>query len=227
MLIIGYCDIAFQMELAYHVAPASYVTFVTHHLRGSAAQWWESHRNTLPAGTVTTWEEFQTAFHARHIPKGLMHQKKKEFHKLTQGKMTVDEYQRKFLDLSRYAEDDVDTDARKQERFLEGLHSDLQNALCLHDFTDFATLVSNAFQAETSRAAYQESLKRTRDVGTSSGQPAQKRRVWILHNFFRQAIPAPRPSYVAPRLPPTPRQMTCPRWTAQYYGSSPRTWNLS
>ena len=31
-------DIAFQME-SYNVAPASYVNFATHHLRGSAAQW--------------------------------------------------------------------------------------------------------------------------------------------------------------------------------------------
>ena len=78
-------DIAFQME-SYNVAPASCVTFATHHLRGSAAQWWESHKNMLPAGTDTTWLEFQTAFRARHIPQGLMHQKKTEFRKLTQGK---------------------------------------------------------------------------------------------------------------------------------------------
>jgi hypothetical protein len=45
----------------------------------------------LPVGTVTTWQEFQLAFRARHIPQGLMDQKKKEFHKLTHGKMTVDE----------------------------------------------------------------------------------------------------------------------------------------
>ena len=67
----------------------------------------------LPAETVTTWQEFQLAFHARHIPRGLMDQKKKEFRKLSQGTMNVDEYQRKFLELSRYAADDVYTDARK------------------------------------------------------------------------------------------------------------------
>ena len=105
-------DILFEMESA-NVAPDSYVTFATFHLKGPAAQWWESHRHMLPDGTVTTWQEFQIAFRARHIPRGLMDQKKKEFRKLTQDKMTVDEYQRKFLDLSRYAEDDVYTDAHK------------------------------------------------------------------------------------------------------------------
>jgi hypothetical protein len=56
-------DILFKMESA-NVAPASYVTFAVFHLKGPAAQWWESHRHILPAGTVTTWQEFQSAFRA-------------------------------------------------------------------------------------------------------------------------------------------------------------------
>ena len=75
------CDITFEMESA-NVAPANYVTFAAYHLKGPAAQWWDSHRRMLPAGTVTTWIEFQTAFCARHIPQGLM-DKKKEFRNLT------------------------------------------------------------------------------------------------------------------------------------------------
>ena len=79
-----------------------------------------------------------------------MDQKKKEFRKISQGSMTVDEYQRKFLELSRYAADDICTDARKQEKFHEGLHPDIKLALVAHDCADFATLVSQAFRTETS-----------------------------------------------------------------------------
>ena len=89
-------DILSEMESA-NVAPTSYVTFVAFHLKGSAAQWWESHRCTLPTGTVVTWQEFQLAFRAWHIPQGLMDQKKEEFLKLIQGKTTVVDYHRKFL----------------------------------------------------------------------------------------------------------------------------------
>ena len=121
--------------------------------------------------------------------------------------MTVDEYQRKFLELSRYAEDDVCTDARKQEKFREGLHPDIKLALAIHEAADFATLVSQSFRVETALVERQESLKRTRDVGPSSGQPAQKRLVWIPHNVFHRPAPTPRPSYFAPRLPPPPRQL--------------------
>ena len=104
-----------------------------------------------------------------------MDQKKKEFCKLSQGPMTVDEYQRKFLELSRYAADEVCTDARKQEKFREGLHPDIKLALVAHDCADFAMLVSQAFRTETGPTEYKESLKCTRDVGPSSGHPTQKR----------------------------------------------------
>src|SRR4051812_40514999 len=81
-------EIAVQMESAV-VSSDCYVTFATYHPRGPAAQWWESHRFALPDGTVTTWQEFHSAFRAWHIPQGLMHQKKEEFRKLRQGKTTV------------------------------------------------------------------------------------------------------------------------------------------
>src|ERR1041385_9223352 len=202
-------DIAFQMESA-DVSPASYLTFATYHLRGPAAQWWESHRLALPDGTVTTWQEFQLAFRAWHLPQGLMDKKKEDFRQLRQGQTTVDEYHRKFLELSRYAERDVATDARKQERFHEGLHPEIELALLLHDCADFATLVSKAFQVETALTKHHESLKRARDASPSSIRPAQKLRVWLPHNIFHRPAPTLRPSYAAPCLPPTLRQLTIP-----------------
>ena len=60
-------DIAYEMESA-RVAEADHVTFATYFLKGPAAQWWASHRQTLPAGTVVTWAEFQAAFRGHHIP---------------------------------------------------------------------------------------------------------------------------------------------------------------
>ena len=40
---------------------------------------------------------------------------------LKQGNMTVSEYQDKFIQLSRYALEEVADDERKQEQFIEGL----------------------------------------------------------------------------------------------------------
>jgi hypothetical protein len=47
--------------------------------------------------------------------------KKEEFLALKQGPMLVSEYRDRFLQLSRYAPEDVNTDAKRQYRFLRGL----------------------------------------------------------------------------------------------------------
>ena len=75
-----------------------------------------------------------------------MDRKKREFRNLTQGNKTVEAYQREFLDLSRYAEEDIATDARRQEKFRDGLQADIKLALLVHDFADFATLVNKAIK---------------------------------------------------------------------------------
>jgi hypothetical protein len=46
--------------------------------------------------------------------------KKKEFSSLKQGNMTVSEYCDKYIQLSRYALQEVADDERKQEQFMEG-----------------------------------------------------------------------------------------------------------
>jgi hypothetical protein len=46
---------------------------------------------------------------------------KEEFLTLKQGPLFVSEYKDKFLHLSRYATEDVNTDAKRQYRFLRGL----------------------------------------------------------------------------------------------------------
>ena len=154
------------------VSPASYVTFTSFFLKGPAAQWWDSHRRTLPTGMVITCPDFQAAFCARFIPWGIMDREKHDFCNLTQGNMTVHAYQREFLDLSRYAEEDIATDARRQEKFHDGLHPDIKLALLVHDFAHFTTLVNKAIQVETGLQEHEESLRCSRDAGSSSGPSA-------------------------------------------------------
>jgi hypothetical protein len=52
--------------------------------------------------------------------------KKKEFADLKQGSMTVNEYPNSFIQLSRHAPDDINTDEKKQDMFLNGLNDDIQ-----------------------------------------------------------------------------------------------------
>jgi hypothetical protein len=47
--------------------------------------------------------------------------RKEEFLALKQGPLSVSEYMGKFLQLSCYAPEDVNTDAKRQYKFLRGL----------------------------------------------------------------------------------------------------------
>jgi hypothetical protein len=51
--------------------------------------------------------------------------KKKEFCDLRQKYHSVSEYVDEFTNLSCYALDDIDTDAKRKEKLLEGLNDDL------------------------------------------------------------------------------------------------------
>jgi hypothetical protein len=63
--------------------------------------------------------------------------KKKEFLSLKQGGMSVSEYRDRFIQLSRYAPDEVVADERKQGHFIEGLNGPLRYALVAHTFPSF------------------------------------------------------------------------------------------
>ena len=117
-----------------------------------------------------------------------MDRKREEFRKLTQGNMSVEAYQREFLNLSRYAEEEVTTDARKQQKFRRGLQSDLRLTLAVHDFANFTTLVNKAITVETAMMEHKEAQKRSRDVGSSSGA-TQKRRIWLPYSVAQPPSP--------------------------------------
>jgi hypothetical protein len=57
--------------------------------------------------------EFKACFRNDNVPRGTMKLKKKEFADLKQGGMTVSEYLNSFIQLSRYAPNDINTDEKK------------------------------------------------------------------------------------------------------------------
>jgi hypothetical protein len=75
--------------------------------------------------------------------------KKKEFTNLRQGSMTVNEYLNSFIQLSRYATEDIDTDQKKQDMFLEGLNDDIQFQLLNANYTNFQHMIDKAIVIES------------------------------------------------------------------------------
>ena len=107
---------------------AEKVRFAAHQLDGPVAAWWENFTTTYPINTVT-WAQFQQDFRTAHVSTGAMQMKKREFCNLRQGNRTVGQYVDDFSKLSRYAPDDVATDAVKQEKFMEGLNDEMSMQL--------------------------------------------------------------------------------------------------
>jgi hypothetical protein len=119
-----------------------------------------------------TWEAFKTKFRKAHIPSGLIKIMRDKFLNLKQGGMSVIEYLDKFTTWGRYAPNDIDTDKKKRECFLNGLQEELQTYLVAVPYNDLEALVDAAIMVEDKNKAAHESRKRRM---MSQGGPSSQR----------------------------------------------------
>jgi hypothetical protein len=87
--------------------------------------------------------------------------------------MSVNEYVTKFTQLSRYAPNEVDTDEKKQDCFLNGLNDGLAYALETRDFENFQAMVNKALVLENCRGVMERKCKlvHQHQLGSSSRPP--------------------------------------------------------
>ncbi|GJN09467.1 hypothetical protein PR202_ga27476 [Eleusine coracana subsp. coracana] len=174
--------------------------------------WWANHVASVGTDRQITWDEFKDAFRAHYIPAGLVRRKAREFAALKQGNRSVEEYCEEFNRLALYAPEQVDTPAKRKDRFLEGLSAELQDRLNLNMGGSFAEFVNNAIVAEDGYRRVMAERKRSASaMGPSSGPPQKFRMVYTtpLGQRYRSApVPAPvvRPPQPAQQRPPVLRQ---------------------
>jgi hypothetical protein len=138
------------------------VLLASHQLSGPAADWWDAYVEAHEEFESINWPEFRTAFHAYHVPQGVIKLKKKEFQDLKYGSMSVNEYITKFTQLSRYAPYKINTDEKKQEYFLNGLNDGLAYALEAQDFENFQGMVNKTLVLENRRCMMERKRKLVR-----------------------------------------------------------------
>ena len=124
------------------------VLYASGQLQGAALDWWDAYQYAHANHDQITWQVFHDSFHAHHVPEGLMILKKKEFLALKQEGMSVIAYHDKFIELARYAQDEVTTDRKRQARFRDGLQDELQYQLMCIRFGTFHELVDGALMLE-------------------------------------------------------------------------------
>ena len=90
------------------------------------------------------------------------------------GGMTITEYHDKFLQLSRYAQNEVAEDGAKQEHFMEGLNDALQYQLMNHNFPSFHDLVNRALLTERKRKDMDERKRKLSSTPSGSNTRYQQ-----------------------------------------------------
>jgi hypothetical protein len=141
---------AIEAKFSAFVLPCSEenkTNFTALQVRGGALMWWD-HFKTMQQGHAVTWTEFKQAFKSHHIPKGWMDRKMRELLALKQGSDTVYHYALKFNSLRQYGGHHVDTDAKKMERFRDGLDCKLYERLNLIEPDNFHDLMNKAITQE-------------------------------------------------------------------------------
>jgi hypothetical protein len=159
------------------------VLYAAGRLVGQAGDWWDAYATAHPNRQNITWQEFRDNFRTYHIPSGVIKLKQNEFFSMRQGSMSVTEYLDKFTHLCRYALDEVNTDPKREERFLDGLIGPLNYQLQSHIFPDFQTLLNKAIGLESKRKelgeqkhmfqSYEQSSSNTRPRFSSQQSPSQ------------------------------------------------------
>jgi hypothetical protein len=182
------------------------VLFAAHHLFGTTANWWETYCNTHADVDSITWNEFNACFCNHYVPHGTMKLKKKEFANLKQGGMTVNEYLNSFIQLSRYAPNNINTDEKKHDMFLNGLNDDIQFYLLNTDYAGFQHMVDKAIVIENKIKEMEKDGKRKVSF---HGQPSGSN--------IRPRFSQPNQFFKSPQMnrPPMPVQVPRPQFLMQ------------
>jgi hypothetical protein len=144
------------------------VLYTSGRLEGAASNWWDAYTAAHAAPNTITWQEFQESFRTHHILAGVKKLKQKEFLALKQGHMVVNEYLDVFTHLSLYAPDEVNTDEKRQESFLDALIGPLNYHLQSHTFLNFQMLLNKAIGLENKCKELGEQKRKFQSQGQSS-----------------------------------------------------------
>jgi hypothetical protein len=152
---------------------AEKIRFTAHLLEGPAAMWWDTYQVTNPIEGLD-WDTFREGFHNAHISTGIMNLKKDEFRTLKQGGWTLKEYMDDFCSLSRYTPEDIDTDAKRKDKFLRGLKGELKIPLSVAYAPSYQALLDQAVTLDNN-IRKEENRKRKFSNGKTHTEHSHKR----------------------------------------------------
>ncbi|PKA59369.1 hypothetical protein AXF42_Ash001463 [Apostasia shenzhenica] len=97
------------------------IRFPTFMFEGQVEYWWKSIQPRLLERASLSWAKFVEVFFEKYFSDVVRDRKVLEFIKLEQGDLSVDQYEARFIELSRFAPELVVNDLNKAKKFKRGL----------------------------------------------------------------------------------------------------------
>ena len=172
---------------------ATRIRLAAFQLEGEAQVWWKCARTSRDL-EVMTWAEFQELFMGKYFLDTSRHAKAQEFLELKQGVMTVVDYEARFTEVARFANDYVATDMAKVRRFENGLNLSIRVRIVKLRLQDMDSLVGIALtikrEIEDARSTRDESVSSKRKESQSSSSSGKRQRASSSRGFQIRGHPS-------------------------------------
>ncbi|XP_070002610.1 uncharacterized protein [Nicotiana sylvestris] len=123
----GFLDKCQWMLRTVGIIESSGVAFTTFQFLGAAFTWWEDFERRRPVGaTPLSWQQFSALFLEMYVPQSCIELLRRQFKWLTQGDMTVSQYEMRFSELARHAIWMISSNRERIRRFVDGLNYHLR-----------------------------------------------------------------------------------------------------
>ncbi|KAG5384582.1 hypothetical protein IGI04_036052, partial [Brassica rapa subsp. trilocularis] len=142
------------------------------YLRGDALIWWEGIRLSHFGPERLTFADFIREFDRKYFPKEAMDRKKCEFEHVSQGEMSIREYEVVFNQLRRFAGVGI-SEEDLIRKFLSGMRVEIRNRCRVVTYHRLGDLVEKAAEQEAGLA---EEQKLTKAVQVKSGKAPESQR---------------------------------------------------
>ncbi|KAL0536750.1 hypothetical protein IC582_025710 [Cucumis melo] len=153
------------------------VGFATFLLQKEAEGWWKSILARRSDARVLDWQTFRGIFEDKYYPSTYCEAKRDEFLGLKQGLLSVAEYERKYTELSRYADVIVASESDRCRRFERGLCFEIHTPVtAIAKWTNFSQLVETVLRVEQSITKEKSAVELSRRTSTTSGFRGREQR---------------------------------------------------
>ncbi|KAL0536830.1 hypothetical protein IC582_025792 [Cucumis melo] len=153
------------------------VRLATFLLQKEAEGWWKSILARRSDARALDWQTFRGIFEDKYYPSIYCEAKRDEFLGLKQGSLSVAEYERKYTELSRYADVIIASESDRCRRIERGLRFEIRTPVtAIAKWTNFSQLVETALRVEQSIKEEKSAVELSRGTSTASGFRGREQR---------------------------------------------------